>query len=1501
MSRNLTNYDRLLKWNKDSSTKIGAAKAYWITDKAEGYVRGVVMNADGDKIKLKMQDGEERDVIKADCLDANPAKFDGVKDCADLSYLNDASVLHNLRVRYNEDLIHTYSGLFLVVVNPYKWIKMYTPEIIEMYRGRRRNEVHPHVYAVGDEAYRHMLRTKRNQSILITGESGAGKTENTKKVIQYLATIAGKASQGGKLEEQILQVNPMLEAFGNAKTNKNDNSSRFGKFIRIQFNAGGIICGTKIEVYLLEKSRVVYQGPGERGFHIFYQLPLGATAEQKKRYSLGGDNWGYRTHPSQNKLASMDDVEEWKHTIHAMEVIGLDEEEEDAVFKVIAGIMHCGNLEYKSSYGSDGANIANADVLQTVADLWGVDAKVFEKALVKPRIKAGRSFVEKHLDVETAKASREALCKSIYERVFLWLVQKLNLVLEADRECTFIGVLDIAGFEIFEFNSFEQLCINFTNEKLQQFFNDHMFKLEQEEYAKEKIDWTYIDFGVDSAQTIALIEKKPNSVLSFLDEESIFPNATSKSLIAKLNTLGKKNPKYQPVKFKDLSFAISHYAGDVPYDVTDWITKNKDPLQNDIAVSLKASTSNFISTLFTDTNLDPLERMAALKAKAAAARETGTRSRGSRSGSRGGSNSKGGASFMTVSQAYKAQLLDLMTTLRATHPSFIRCIIPNLKKQTHNIVCELMLEQLACNGVLEGIKISRKGYPNRVAYGEFVKRYYLLHDTIRRNEAETKDATKTIMDSLSAGLEKELDENHERPLYQFGMTKAFFRHGVLAYLEEAREKKLGDMVVSIQSAARAWIARSAYKKIGHQTAAAKTLQKNLKAWIFFKDWMWWKLFILSKPLLSKVDYDGEIKDLEAKAEKLEDELEKINSDKASLKKQIASATQEIDDVTDDLDAAKERISNLEKQRSKLDDENAEFGEQIDELEDKLNAATKAKLSLETEFKETNSELAEAQSDLEAAEEQLKKFSKNKTENQEKIDEHTDDIADLEDQQKKLKKQLAELEADLEGVNDDAGKSGDKSASLEKELASLQLEVDDLHDELEDNKRERSKLESAKKELESSLKDTQEELESENGSKQSTLAKQAAVQGELDDLNEELETAEKKNGALTKEGKKLAEDLADAEESLKSAQGSKSSTEKKGKALQAEVDELQAKVDGLEEDKSSLESNKKKVSASLTDLEEQIEDLKSQQAKLKKAFAAVDEDLNKAKSELEEAESSKSELERKKKKLVSDIKSAEDELDEENTKKSDLEKNKSKLEKQVKQAEEDLEDAESKKTSAQGDATKLKSELSDVEGDLESAQSKKADAQRKKSGLEADLATAKEQLESEQDEKSRAEKAKKQADAKLADIQGDVEELTAANKSTQDSIKKKTAEASELSSGVGSDALADAQKKWSAASDKIKDEKTAEEKALKAAQNENKSLKSDLESAQSDLERELGKEKKARDLKAKASQEKRERDAKIRETKREVDTINAATSDVKNQLAAAKLELESLKSLFALVK
>merc|ERR1719346_594126 len=452
--------------------------------------------ARGEEVEVEIQETSKKMFVPRDDLQKmNPPKYDKQEDMADLTCLNEASVLHNIKERYFSGLIYTYSGLFCVVVNPYKRLPIYTEKIIEIYKGKKRHEVPPHVFAITDIAYRSMLQDKEDQSILCTGESGAGKTENTKKVIQYLAAVASNKSAGsqkvahGELENQLLQANPLLEAFGNAKTVKNDNSSRFGKFIRINFDNSGYIAGANIETYLLEKARIIRQAGDERTFHIFYQLLTGASQELKSQMILeDARNYTFMTKGAV-RVPGIEDVEEFQMTIQSMKVMGISDEDMNSIWRVISASLLFGNMEFKQERNSDQATLPDNTVAQKIAHLLGIQVTDLTKAFLKPRIKVGRDYVTKAQSKEQVEFAVEAIAKATYERLFKWIVTRINRSLDRTKRqgASFIGILDIAGFEIFELNSFEQLCINYTNEKLQQLFNHTMFILEQEEYQREGI------------------------------------------------------------------------------------------------------------------------------------------------------------------------------------------------------------------------------------------------------------------------------------------------------------------------------------------------------------------------------------------------------------------------------------------------------------------------------------------------------------------------------------------------------------------------------------------------------------------------------------------------------------------------------------------------------------------------------------------------------------------------------------------------------------------------------------------------------------------------------------------------------------------------------------------------------------------------------------------------------------------------------------------------------
>ncbi|CAL8237090.1 unnamed protein product, partial [Boreogadus saida] len=587
-------------------------KECFVVDPDVEFVKARISSRDGDKVTVETYLGKTVTVKDIDVHPQNPPKYDKIEDMAMFTFLHEPAVLFNLKERYAAWMIYTYSGLFCVTVNPYKWLPVYDQSVVDAYRGKKRSEAPPHIFSISDNAYQYMLSDRENQSVLITGESGAGKTVNTKRVIQYFASIAavtGKkeaagSEKKGTLEDQIIQANPALEAFGNAKTIRNDNSSRFGKFIRIHFGISGKLSSADIETYLLEKSRVTFQLKAERDYHIFYQILSQRKPELLEMLLITNNPYDYQfISQGQTTVASIDDRDELIATDDAFDVLGFTQEEKNGIYKLVGAIMHYGNMKYKQKQREEQAEADGTEDVDKASYLMGLNSADVIKGLCHPRVKVGNEWVTKGQSVQQVYYSIGALSKSVYEKMFNWMVVRINQTLHNNRPRQyFIGVLDIAGFEIFDFNTFEQLCINFTNEKLQQFFNHHMFVLEQEEYKKEGIVWEFIDFGMDLAACIELIEK-PMGIMSILEEECMFPKASDATFKSKLydNHLG-KTPNFQKPRVikgrPEAHFSLVHYAGVVDYNIGNWLVKNKDPLNETVVGLYQKSNLKLLGVLF---------------------------------------------------------------------------------------------------------------------------------------------------------------------------------------------------------------------------------------------------------------------------------------------------------------------------------------------------------------------------------------------------------------------------------------------------------------------------------------------------------------------------------------------------------------------------------------------------------------------------------------------------------------------------------------------------------------------------------------------------------------------------------------------------------------------------------------------------------------------------------------------------------------------------------------
>merc|ERR1719232_697788 len=760
-----------------------------------------------DGTKATVMCGHEKKVFKSSQIgQVNPPKFEKCEDMANLTFLNDASVFWNLKVRFCAKLIYTYSGLFCIVVNPYKRYPIYTGTVVKMYLGKRRNEVPPHLWAITETAYRNMLTNTKDQAMLITGESGAGKTENTKKVISYLAAVAApkKASATKKvsLEDQIVATNPILESYGNAKTSRNDNSSRFGKFIRIHFTSSGKLCGCDIESYLLEKSRITQQQEVERSYHIFYQLLQPHVPTMKAECLVGDDIYDY-SYVSQGKVtvASIDDNEELQMTDEAFDIIGFSHQEKWDCYKITAGVMSCGEVKFVQKGRDDQAEPGEMSFPNKIAELFGVNVNELLKSFCKPKIKVGTEWVTKGQTCEQATNGVGGIARACFDRVFKWLIIKCNdtLIDKSMKKANFCAVLDIAGFEIFEYNGFEQISINFVNEKLQQFFNHHMFVVEQEEYISEGIDWAMVDFGMDLEACIIMFEK-PMGIWAILEEETLFPKSTDKSFEDKLKAqhLGKSAPfaKPQSKTDKNAHFAIIHYAGTVSYNVTAWLEKNKDPVNDTVVDILKRSSNELLVFLWRE---HPGQ---------SAPPEEGDNKK----------KKKKGSGAKTVSSVYLVQLNELMTTLHSTEPHFIRCLVPNTHKQPGAVEPELIMHQLTCNGVLEGIRICMRGFPNRIMYPDFKSRYQILAAKEIASSDDNKTAVYALMDKIE----------FDRAKYRLGHTKIFFRAGALAALEEARDEIVLKLVRWLQGQCYGFMKRKVYQVKYDQRELMKVIQRNFR-------------------------------------------------------------------------------------------------------------------------------------------------------------------------------------------------------------------------------------------------------------------------------------------------------------------------------------------------------------------------------------------------------------------------------------------------------------------------------------------------------------------------------------------------------------------------------------------------------------------------------------------------------------------------------------------------
>ncbi|MGH0173168.1 UNVERIFIED_CONTAM: hypothetical protein FKN15_064782 [Acipenser sinensis] len=1115
-----------------------------------------------------------------------------------MTHLSEPTVLYNLKERYAAWMIYTYSGLFCVTVNPYKRLPVYDQSVVVAYRGKKRMEAPPHIFSVSDNAYQFMLTGN--------GESGAGKTVNTKRVIQYFATIAvsggdkkkepdpGKVQ--GNLEDQIISANPLLEAFGNAKTVRNDNSSRFGKFIRIHFGATGKLASADIETYLLEKSRVTFQLSAERSYHIFYQIMTNHKPELIDMLLITTNPYDYpMISQGQITVASIDDKEELDATDSAIDILGFTNEEKMGIYKLTGAVMHYGNMKFKQKQREEQAEPDGTEVADKVSYLLGLNSADLLKALCFPRVKVGNEYVTKGQTVPQVNNAVGALSKSVYEKLFLWMVIRINEMLATKQARQFyIGVLDIAGFEIFDFNSLEQLCINFTNEKLQQFFNHTMFVLEQEEYKKEGIIWEFIDFGMDLAACIELIEK-PMGIFSILEEECMFPKASDTSFKNKLfdQHLGKSNAfqKPKPVKGKpEAHFSLVHYAGTVDYNVTGWLDKNKDPL-NDTVES---------------ENLSDAEERCEGLIKSKIQLEAKVKEITERLEDEEEMNSE-----LT---AKKRKLEDECS---------------ELKKDIDDL--ELTLAKVEKEKHATENKYNIRSFMN-VKHWPWMKLYFKIKPLLKSAESEKE----------MANMKEEFEKCKEN------LAKAEAKRKELEEKMISVMQEKNDLLLQVQSANLEKMCRSLedqYSEIKTKNdenirqindisaQRARLLTENGE----FSRQLDEKESLISQLTRGKQAFTQQIEELKRQ---IEDETKA----KTALAHGVQSARHDCDllreqyeeeqEAKAELQRAEEMNAELTAKKRKLEDECSELKKDIDDLELTLAKVEKEKHATENKVKNLTEEMA-------TQDESLAKLTKEKKALQEAHQQTLDDLQAEEDKVNTLTKTKTKLEqqARIEELEEEIEAERAARAKIEKQRADLSRELEEISERLEEAGGATSAQIEMNKKREAEFQKLRRDLEESTLQHEATAAALRKKQADsVAELGEQIDNLQRVKQKLEKEKSEYKMELDDLSSNMESVAKSKQyEEEQEAKAeLQRAMSKANSEVaqwrskyetDAIQRTEE-LEEAKKKLAQRLQDAEEHIEAVNSKCASLEKTKLRLQGEVEDLMVDVERANAQASALDKK---------------------------------------------------------------------------------------------------------------------------------------------------------------------------------------------------------------------------------------------------------------------------------
>ncbi|KAK2522712.1 hypothetical protein Q9966_012367 [Columba livia] len=1383
--------ERIAAQNKPFDAK----SSVFVVHPKESFVKGTIQSRESGKVTVKTEAGETLTVKDDQVFSMNPPKYDKVEDMAMMTHLHEPAVLYNLKERYAAWMIYTYSGLFCVTVNPYKWLPVYNPEVVLAYRGKKRSEAPPHIFSISDNAYQFMLTDRENQSILITANS----SEST------LEPQANWLLQTLKLVRDSPGLIPFLPKFP---------------------PPCAFLCLTLLPSLpdLLEKSRVTFQLKAERSYHIFYQS--------------------------------------------AIDILGFTADEKTAIYKLTGAVMHYGNLKFKQKPREEQAEPDGTEVADKAAYLMGLNSADMLKALCYPRVKVGNEYVTKGQTAQQVHNAVGALAKAVYERMFLWMVVRINQQLDTKQPRQyFIGVLDIAGFEIFDFNSFEQLCINFTNEKLQQFFNHHMFVLEQEEYKKEGIEWTFIDFGMDLAACIELIEK-PMGIFSILEEECMFPKATDTSFKNKLydQHLGKSAnfQKPKPTKGKvEAHFSLIHYAGTVDYNITGWLEKNKDPLNETVIGLYQKSSLKTLALLFANYGGAEAEASAGKK----------------------GSKKKG-SSFQTVSALFRENLNKLMTNLRSTHPHFVRCIIPNETKTPGAMEHELVLHQLRCNGVLEGIRICRKGFPNRVLYADF---------------KQSKKACEKLLGSI--------DIDHTQ--YKFGHTKVFFKAGLIGLLEEMRDEKLAQLITRTQARCRGFLMRMEYQRMVERRESIFCIQYNIRAFMNVKHWPWMKLFFKIKPLLKSAESEKEMANMKQEFEKTKEELAKSEAKRKELEQKMVKLVQEKNDLqlqvqaeADALADAEERCDQLIKTKIQLEAKVKEVTERAED-EEEINAElTAKKRKLEDECSELKKDIDDLEltlAKLEGSLEQEKKLrmdlerAKRKLEGDLKLAQ--DSIMDLENDKQQLDEKLKKKDFEISQIQSKIEDEQLLGIQLQKKIKELQAslcsftflsqsrvrELEEISERLEEaggataaqiemNKKREAEFQKMRRDLEEatlqheataaalrkkhadSTAELGEQIDNLQRVKQKLEKEKSELKMEIDDLASNMESVSKAKANLEKMCRTLEDQLNEIKTKEEQNQRMISDLSAQRARLQTESGEFARQVDEKDALISQLSRGKQAFTQQIEELKRQLEEEIKAKNALAHALQSARHDCDLLREQYEEEQEAKGELQRALSKANSEVAQWRTKYETDAIQRTEeLEEAKKKLAQRLQEAEEHVEAVNAKCASLEKTKQRLQNEVEDLMIDVERSNAACAALDKKQKNFDKILAEWKQKYEETQAELEASQKESRSLSTELFKMKNAYEEsldhletLKRENKNLQQEISDLTEQIAE-----GGKAIHEL------------------EKVKKQIEQEKSEIQAALEEAEASLEHEEGKILR---LQLELNQVKSEIDRKIAEKDEEIDQM-----------------------------